>query len=41
MSSFTVEESPRTLYKMKKDTGRPQDRVDADVLRRRFNLEQD
>ena len=33
--------SPRTLYKMKKDTVRPQDRVDADVLRRRFNLEQD
>ena len=33
--------SPRTLYRMKKDTVRPQDRVDADVLRRRFNLEQD
>ena len=33
--------SPRTLYKMKKDTVRPQDRVDAEILRRRFNLEQD
>jgi hypothetical protein len=32
--------SPRTLYKMKKDTARPQDRVDADLVRRRFNLEQ-
>jgi len=31
--------SSRTLYKMKKDTGRPQDRADADMLRRRFNLE--
>jgi hypothetical protein len=33
--------SPRTLYKMKKDTVRPQDRADAEILRRRFNLEQD
>ena len=33
--------SPRTLYKMKKDTVRPQDRLDADVVRRRFNLEQE
>jgi hypothetical protein len=33
--------SPRTLYRMKKDTVRPQDRVDADIVRRRFNLEQD
>ena len=33
--------SSRTLYKMKKDTVRPQDRADADMLRRRFNLEQD
>lgn len=31
--------SSRTLYKMKKDTVRPQDRADADMLRRRFNLE--
>ncbi len=33
--------SPRTLYEMKKDTVRPKDRIDADWLRRRFNLEQD
>ena len=33
--------SPRTLYKMKKDTVRPQDRADAEILRRRFNLGQD
>ena len=33
--------SSRTLYTMKKDTVRPQDRADADMLRRRFNLEQD
>ena len=33
--------SPRTLYKMKKDTVRPQDRADAEILQRRFNLEQD
>lgn len=33
--------SPRTLYNMKKDTARPQDRVDADMVRRRFNLESD
>ena len=33
--------TPRTLYKMKKDTVRPQDRVDADLVRRRFGLEQD
>ena len=33
--------TPRTLYDMKKDTVRPQDRVDADVVRRRFNLDQD
>ncbi len=33
--------SSRTLYKMKKDTIRPKDRIDADWLRRRFNLEQD
>jgi nucleotidyltransferase AbiEii toxin of type IV toxin-antitoxin system len=32
--------SPRTLYKMK-DIARPQDRVDADMVRRRFNLESD
>ena len=33
--------TPRTLYRMKKDTVRLQDRADADLLRRRFNLEQD
>lgn len=33
--------TPRTLYKMKKDTVRPQDQVDADLVRRRFRLEED
>lgn len=33
--------SSRTLYKMKKDTVRPKDRIDADWLRNRFNLEPD
>ena len=33
--------TPRTLYTMKKDTVRLQDRADADLLRRRFNLEPD
>ena len=33
--------TPRTLYRMKKDTVRLQDRADADLLRRRFNVEQD
>lgn len=31
--------SARTLYHMKKDTVRPQDRADADRLRRKFQLE--
>jgi len=31
--------SARTLYRMKKDTVRPQDRADADRLRRKFGLE--
>ena len=31
--------SARTLYAMKKDTVRPQDRADADRLRRKFKLE--
>ena len=30
--------TPRTLYRMKKDTVRPQDRLDAQALRERFNL---
>jgi hypothetical protein len=30
--------TPRMLYRMKKDTVRPQDRVDAQVLRERFGL---
>lgn len=30
----------RMLYRMKKDTVRAQDRVDADVLRQRFGLEE-
>lgn len=31
--------TPRTLYRMKKDTGRLQDRADAALLRERFSLE--
>jgi hypothetical protein len=31
--------TPRMLYRMKKDTVRPQDRADADRLRREFHLE--
>lgn len=30
--------TPRMLYRMKKDTVRPQDRLDAEVLRERFSL---
>ena len=33
--------TPRMLYRMKKDTVRPQDRADADRLRREFHLEDD
>ena len=33
--------TPRTLYRMKKDTVRLKDRADAEMLRRRFNLEPD
>lgn len=32
--------TPMTLYKMKRDTIRPQDRVDAANLKRKFNLEE-
>jgi len=31
--------TPRTLYRMKKDTVRLKDRADAEMLRRRFDLE--
>ena len=31
--------SPRTLYLMKKDTARPKDRMDAEVLREMFKVE--
>jgi hypothetical protein len=31
--------TPRMLYRMKKDTVRPKDRIDAAELRRRFGLE--
>ena len=31
--------TPRMLWKMKKDTVRPQDRVDAEALRQGFKLE--
>jgi Nucleotidyl transferase AbiEii toxin, Type IV TA system len=33
--------SPETLYRMKKSTVRPKDRMDAEALRRKFNLEGD
>jgi hypothetical protein len=33
--------SPETLYRMKKDTVRPKDRMDAEALRRKFNLAED
>ena len=33
--------TPRTLYRMKKDTVRPKDRIDAEELRRRFGLGDD
>ena len=31
--------TPRMLYRMKRDTVRPQDRLDAEQLRREFKLE--
>ena len=33
--------TPRMLYRMKRDTVRPQDKVDAAELRRRFDVEDD
>jgi hypothetical protein len=33
--------TPRTLYRMKRDTVRPIDRADADALRRRFDLREE
>jgi hypothetical protein len=33
--------TPRMLYRMKKDTVRPQDRLDAETLRRQFGLEEE
>ena len=33
--------TPRTLYRMKKGTVRPQDHVDAEAVRRRFKLEEE
>lgn len=33
--------SPRALYRLKKDTLREIDRMDAELLRRRFDLEED
>ena len=30
--------TPRMLYRMKKDTVRPQDRLDAEIMRRQFGL---
>jgi hypothetical protein len=32
--------TPRTLWRMKKDTARPTDRIDADLLARRFGFEE-
>ena len=32
--------TPATLYRMKKDTLRPVDRMDAEALRRKFRLEE-
>jgi hypothetical protein len=31
--------TPKTLYRMKKDTVRPKDKIDAEALRRRFPVE--
>ncbi len=33
--------TPRMLFRMKKDTIRPQDRMDAETLRKRFGLEEE
>ena len=33
--------TPRTLFRMKKDTLRPIDRMDAEALRRKFQLEEE
>jgi hypothetical protein len=33
--------TPRQLYRMKKNTVRPKDRMDAEALRRKFGLEDD
>lgn len=33
--------TPATLYKMKRDTVRPKDRLDAEILRERFKLDDD
>jgi len=32
--------TPRMLFRMKRDTVRPQDRADADRLRRQFKIEE-
>jgi hypothetical protein len=31
--------TPRMLYRMKRDTVRPQDRLDAEMLKQRFDVE--
>lgn len=33
--------TPRMLYRMKRDTVRPQDRMDAEAIRQRFGLEEE
>ena len=33
--------TPRMLYRMKRDTVRPKDRMDAEVLRERFGVKDD
>jgi hypothetical protein len=33
--------TPRMLYRMKRDTVRPQDRLDAQVIKEQFKLKED
>ena len=33
--------TPRMLYEMKRNTVRPQDRLDAEAIRERFGLEEE
>jgi len=38
LQSFAGIVTPRMLYRMKRDTVRPKDRLDAEELRRRFGF---